>query len=438
MRMYIYVNNNSALIVKRAQSRKNENTEELQKITESLGYNIIDKIIQTKEKEDREYNIGQGKLKEIKDKIVKNNITCVVIGNRLNPYQMYNISIFLPKFVTVKSKNTVLLDLLEYKSKTKKSKLQIKLAKLRYELPRAEIKQSLSHRNKYPGNMNLKKYNNDNTLESIKSQIKHTKNKLNKINKQTDQRIKNQKNSHSDIISLAGYVNTGKSMLLRRLAKEHSYNENTNKHNDISNVVESGSSYFTTLETVTRKMDYPQRDILIKDTIGYVDNLPYWLKDSFVNSFNIHKNADLVLLVIDASKPIDNMIQQTVVSHDNLTHVDESNILTVFNKCDEISSEELQHKKESIQAIAPNPVCISGFTGENIDVLKDKINNKLIELEEDTLILPQKSESMPIVSWIYDNAYVKNCEYMYNNIMLEYKGKHPIIKKAKYKAKNIN
>ncbi len=427
----LYVNH-KALIVKRVESRKYENTDEIESLTRSAGYIIDDIIIQERE-EDSEYNIGKGKMKEITDYVLKNNINIVIIDNELGPYQMYNVGISLPENVEVRNTHTLILDIFEKRATTKKSQLQVKLAKLRYELPRAETKVKLAKRNEHPGFMGLGEYD-DTQVKSIKDRIKRIKLKLNKIDNQNSDRRDYQRESGFDIISLAGYTNAGKSTLLRRLSDQHTVDENELSHDDISPVAESTNDYFTTLDTTTRKVDFDKRDMLVTDTVGFIDNLPHWLLDAFKSTFNNIYHSDLVLLVVDVSDSIDKIIRRIATSHDILSYNNEAKIITVFNKCDAISTYELENKKEAVQALAPNPICVSAVTGDGIEELKERIHIALPPFEQDMLHLPLHPDSMSVISWVHENANVFNCEYTYNGVIIEYEGKIPTIQKAKAKA----
>lgn len=425
----------SAIIVKRVKSNKNVNTTDIESLTRSANYEIVDKIIQVRE-ESREYNIGSGKLNEIKERAYETNADAIIIDNEVGPYQMYNIGNELPDRVAVFNKYTLILDLFDKRARAKKPQLQVKLAKLRYELPRAEAKVKLSQRDENPGFMGLGEYD-ENQVKSIKDRIKNIKKKLSKIEKENEYRRGYQRDLGFNIVSIAGYTNAGKSTLLRQLASDHYVNENRESHNDIPPVAKSSEQFFTTLDTTTRKVAYDKRDILVTDTVGFIDNIPHWLIESFKATFDSIYESDVVLLVIDATDSISEIIRRASSSHDILSYRNEARIVTVLNKCDGISDAELQNKKEAIDFLAPTPVCISAKYGCNIEALKDRIHRTLPPFERDTLMLPLHPNSMSIISWLYNNANVSECEYTYDGVIIEYEAERNIINKAKSKLKNI-
>ncbi len=427
--------NNSAILVKRIEPNNIKETTDIESLAYSAGFNVVEKVIQERE-ESNEYNIGSGKLDEIKDMAFKKNIDAIIIDNNLGPYQMYNIAQKIPRHTRLLNRYTLILDIFEKRAESKETKLQIKMAKLRYELPRAEDKIKLSNRNKNIGFMGLQKYS-DNQVKIIKDRIKNVKDKLSKIKKENKYRRQYQRDLGFNLVSIAGYTNSGKSTLFRRLSEPYTVSENIERHDDLQPIAKSENVFFTTLDSITRRLNYDERNILITDTLGFIDDAPHWLIDSFETTYDNIYNSDIVLLTIDVTNPTKEIIRRTSAAHDILSYRNQARIITVLNKCDMISDEELERKKRAIDFLAPTPVSISAKKGQNITELKERIHRTLPPFETDRIMLPLQPKSMSLISWIYNNASVINCEYTYNGVMIEYEAETRIISKAKSKLKNI-
>jgi GTP-binding protein HflX len=316
------------------------------------------------------------------------------------------------------------------------SQLQVELAKLRYELPRAETKVRLSKRSEHPGFMGLGEYE-ESREKDIKDRIKNIKSKLSKYEDQNARRRSKRKNDGFDMVAIAGYTNAGKSTLLRKLARDHSVNENQKLHNDFDPTAESTNNYFTTLDTVTRRMDFDKRDVLLTDTIGFISDLPNWLVDAFNTTLDNMYSADLVLVVADATEDKNVMLDKISTCYDIISEKNTSRTITVFNKSDKVSESELQNKKQALEAISPNPIAISAKKDQNIDKLKNRIHRALPPFEEDRLLLPMNNESMSLVSWVHNNAYVDKCEYTTSNVIITYKGRNDVVEKIRQRAEDV-
>lgn len=425
-----------AIIVQRVDPKSNNDTSEINNLAKSAGYNIK-KVLTQSRKEDQEYNIGDGKVHETYQSAEKFDADAIIVDNELDPYQMYNFGIYIRNDIDVFDRYTLILDIFENRATDKKSQLQVELARLRYELPRAETKVRLAKRSEHPGFMGLGEYE-ESEEEDIKKRIKNIKDKLDHIDNQNKNRRDTRREEGFDIVSIAGYTNAGKSTLLRQLAENHSVDENIKLHDDFNKTAESTGNYFTTLETTTRKMDFNKRDVLLTDTVGFIDDLPDWLINAFDATFNNIYESDLILLVSDITRDLGEIINRISTCHNIMSKNDNpQRVITVFNKCDKLSNNKIQDKIEKLDALAPNPVCVSAENGNNIEMLKSRIHRSLPPFEEDRLLLPLNDRTMSLVSWVYDNANVNRCEYMDQNVLIEYNGRKKVINKAQSKAKNI-
>lgn len=422
----------TAIIVKRVEPYQEVETEEIEKLAHSAGFEVADILTQRRE-EDREYNVGQGKVHESNIAVQDHNADLIIVDNNLGPYQMYNYGIYVPNDVQVIDRYTLILEIFEQRANTKKSQLQVEMARLRYELARAETKVRLAKREEHPGFMGLGEYDQGRE-KAVKDRIKNIKGELSSIEDKNTQRREKRRDQGFDLVAIAGYTNSGKSTLLRRLSKDHKVDENKKKHNDLDTTAESTEKFFTTLDTTTRRMEFDRRDVLLTDTVGFIEDLPEWLIDAFAATFDSIYAADLVLLNVDITEDVEEIRKKIATSHDVMSRNESTRIITVFNKIDEVTEEELHRKTGSLDALAPNPVMISAKEGTNTEDLKERVHKALPPFREDTLLLPLESQTMSLVSWLHDNANVYNCTYTAENVILEYEGREWVVEKAKARA----
>ena len=424
-----------AIVAKRVDSGTPDLTE-LQDLAAAAGYTVVGELTQTRD-EDPAYCFGEGKVEELAGLVVETDADTVIIDNEVGPFQMFNIGQTLPEEIEVLDRFTLILDIFGQRAQTRKAQLQVELAELRYELPRAAAKASLAKRDERPGFMGLGEYD-ESRERDIKSRIANIKDELDAIAEKEEQRRAERRESGFDLVALAGYTNAGKSTLLRQLAAELDVDENADKHPDLDSVAESQDMLFTTLGTTTRRAELDRREVLLTDTVGFISDLPHWLVESFQSTLESVYRADLVLLVVDASEPIHEMREKLVTSHDTLHERNEAPILTVFNKVDLLSEDELDEKRAALSGIAPNPIAVSGRTGENVDTLRRRVEAELPDWKHERLLVPMGEETMSLVSWIHDHAHVQTESYEGKQVLLEFDARPAIIEQARARAADLN
>jgi len=421
------------VVAKRVESGTAD-TEEIEDLARAAGYRVDTVVTQTR-KEDPAYHFGEGKVETIAERVAATGATAVIVDNELGPYQTYNIGNKLPDGVRVIDRFRLILEIFGQRAQTRKAQLQVELAELRYELPRAEAKASLAKRDERPGFMGLGEYD-ESRERDIKSQISRIRDELDRIEKTDQHRREQRRESGFDLVALAGYTNAGKSTLLRRLAEDVDVDENEDTHPDLDTTAESEDRLFTTLGTTTRRAALDRRDVLVTDTVGFISDLPHWLVESFKSTLDAVYRGDLVLLVVDVSEPIEEIREKLVTSHDTLYERNEAPIVTVLNKCDLVADEEISRKCDALSALAPNPIVVSARTGENIDDLCDRIHEELPDLVQERLVLPMTDETMSVISWIHDNAYVENVEYG-DNAVIEFEARPAVVEQSRSKATTL-
>ncbi|MFC6755791.1 MULTISPECIES: GTPase HflX [Haloarcula] len=423
----------SAVVAKRVDSGEAD-TAEIRDLARAAGYDVVGEITQTRT-EDPAYHLGQGKVTRLSNIVAREGATTVIFDNQLGPYQTYNIGNELPTGVTVMDRFRLILEIFGQRAQTRKAQLQVELAELRYELPRAEAKASLAKRDERPGFMGLGEYD-ESREEDIKKQIANIRDELESIEETERHRRKQRRESGFDLVALAGYTNAGKSTLLRRLAEDLEVDQNEDLHPDLDTTAESEDRLFTTLGTTTRRASVGKREVLVTDTVGFIQDLPHWLVESFKSTLDSVYRADLVLLVVDVSESVEEIREKLVTSHDTLYERNEAPIVTVLNKTDKVDDEEIARKREALSALAPNPVAVSAAEGLNIESLAERIDLELPDYERERLVLPMTDETMSVVSWIHDHAHVETVDYG-DEVVIEFEARPAIVEQSRSKAGDL-
>ena len=422
-----------AVVAKRVDSGTAD-TAEIRDLAAAAGYRVVDELTQTRT-EDAAYHFGEGKVEAIARAVVASDATVLVVDNELGPYQTFNMGNKLPEGIKAVDRFRLILEIFGQRAQTRKAQLQVELAELRYELPRAEAKASLAKRDERPGFMGLGEYD-ESRERDIKARISRIRDELGNI-EQTDQHRREQRReSGFDLVALAGYTNAGKSTLLRRLAADLDVDENEQLHPDLDATAASENRLFTTLGTTTRRADMDRRDVLVTDTVGFISDLPHWLVESFKSTLDAVYRADLVLLVVDVTDPVAEMREKLVTSHDTLYERNEAPIVTVLNKVDRVDEATVERKREALSALAPSPVAVSAKTGENLGALRERVHAELPALERERLVLPMNDDTMSLVSWIHDHANVRDVDYG-DQVVIEFEARPAVVEQSRAKAGDL-
>ncbi len=423
-----------AVVVKRVDSGTAD-TDEVEALARAAGYEVRAVLTQSRT-EDPAYHVGEGKADELAGVVGETGAETVLFDNRLGPYQTYNLGQKLPEGTEVLDRFRLILEIFGQRARTRTAQLQVELAELRYELPRAEAKTSLAKRDEHPGFMGLGEYD-ESREQDIKARISNVQSELSAIEQRAEHRREQRRESGFDLVAMAGYTNAGKSTLLRRLAEDLAVDENEGLHPDLDATAESEDRLFTTLGTTTRKLATDRRDVLVTDTVGFISDLPHWLVESFKSTLDAVYRADLVLLVVDVSDPLPEIREKLVTSHDTLYERNEAPIVTVLNKVDAVDDAELERKREALSALAPNPVAVSGLAGDNVDALVERIDSELPDFERERLVLPLDDEAMSLVSWVHDNARVEDVDYGSEQVVVDFEARPSVVERARSKAGDL-
>jgi len=207
----------------------------------------------------------------------------------LKPSQQYNLAKVCK--IDILDRERLILDIFELRASTAESRIQIKLAQLRYDMVRAREKVRLARAGEQPGFFGMGKYDADVYFLDIKKRSAILKKKLEREEKRRELFRIQRSRAGLPTISIAGYTSAGKTTLFNTLTGESKM---------------EGKEVFTTLSTFTRAINLKNdKKLLISDTVGFISKLPAYMIDAFKSTLQDITYSDLVLLVVDISQSIE-------------------------------------------------------------------------------------------------------------------------------------
>jgi len=263
-----------------------EHLEELERLADTAGAEVIGRAIQRIEAPTSNFYIGQGKVEELKDTLAAAGATLLLFDESLSPVQGSKLEKALG--VRVMDRTEVILDIFATRARSSEAKLQVELAQLEYLLPR--LTRMWTHLSRIRGGIGLRGPG-ETQLETDRRRIRTKISVLKKRLKDVAEHRAKQRQGRRDLptAALVGYTNAGKSSLLKALSGQDVFIEDR---------------LFATVDTLAREVDvgegYRYR---LTDTVGFIRKLPHHLVASFRATLEEAEDADLLLHVIDASHP---------------------------------------------------------------------------------------------------------------------------------------
>ena len=373
----IFVTTQKALLIgivlkNEIRADKEESLKELVNLVKTAGSSPT--IIQTKrvEKIDPKTFIGKGSIKELVDISDANDIDVVLFDCELTPNQQKELRALFK--CDVVDRTGLILDIFALHAQSKEASLQVELALSIYLKPRlAGLGKTLNQQGggigtRGPGETKLETDNRliDNRINKLKREIK-------KVSKQREVQSSFRKKNNTPLVSIVGYTNAGKSTMLEKITSSKTYVAN---------------ELFATVDSLQRelKIDGINEHIILSDTVGFIQNLPTTLIESFKSTLTIVKEANLLIHVVDAASAIPEMHINTVHEILDQIEADVPEIL-VFNKIDRIDKASLNYLTEKY----PDAIFVSSTKGTNIEKLISEITTNVFgDLNEVSLIISPK------------------------------------------------
>jgi GTP-binding protein HflX len=340
-----------------------EHLDELAFLAETAGINTLQRFIQKLPQPDVRTFVGKGKLAEIKEFVVAQQVANVIFDDDLSPSQLRNIEKELntPEREIksrVYDRSLLILDIFSMRAQTAQSRAQVELAMNQYLLPR--LTRMWTHLERQRGGTGTRGGAGEREIETdrrnIRFRISLLKDELEKIDKQR----KTQRKSRSNVVrvALVGYTNVGKSTLMNLLSKSE---------------VKAENKLFATVDATVRKVVLGDIPFLLSDTVGFIRKLPHHLIESFKSTLDEVREADILMHVVDVAHPYhDNQIE---VVKNTLAELGAGNIPTilVLNKMDllqntDVNTDDLKgyYRQHGFEHV----VFISAEKKENVSELR--------------------------------------------------------------------
>lgn len=377
-----------------------DSLEELKQLADTAGATVIKKFIQKRPKPDPAFFIGRGKVQELALYAQQENIDLCIFDDELSPAQQRNIESVMG--IRILDRTALILDIFAQRARTNEGKLQVELAQLQYTLPRIMGKGLMLSRlgggigTRGPGETKLEV-----DRRRIRDRIAFIKDQIEKVKAvRSLHRSKRKKNNVFEV-SLVGYTNAGKSTLLNTLTNSDIY---------------AKDQLFATLDPITRQLTLSNKqEIIITDTVGFIQRLPHQLIAAFRSTLEVVTAADLLVHVIDVSHEL--YKEQAAAVHEVLKEIgaETKPVITVYNKIDKLPPDS---KLADRLALEEDTVCISAAKKLNLESLQQMIESHLkSKAVEVTLCIPYAETAK--AAQLHETANVLEQEYTENGAVMK-------------------
>ena len=368
--------------------------EELAGLAEADGVTVAGQMIQSLERPNTATLIGKGKVEELAELCRNMEADMVIFNDELSGVQLRNLEEALE--VRVIDRTILILDIFADRAVSREGKLQVELAQLQYRMPRLTgFGRSLSRLGGGIGTRGPGEKKLETDRRHIAGRIDDIKAELARIGKTRQVQRSGREKSQIPVVALMGYTNSGKSAIMNRLLQLSEREDKT---------VSSQDMLFATLDTQHRKITLEQgSEFILIDTVGFVSRLPHSLVEAFKSTLEEVRYADLLIHVVDSSYENRDFYMEVTNKVIEQIGAGDKDQIVAYNKMDIAKSVPLD-------VSGHEAVYLSAKTGENVNVLVEKIREKIFGGRvEMTLLIPYQRGN--ITSYLCENAQIFSMEY---------------------------
>lgn len=298
---------------------------ELERLAETAGLRVVDSVLHRRDKLDGKTCVGQGTIEQLLLQSMHQGAEVLLFDRELSPSQLRNIATMTE--LKVLDRTQLILDIFAQHAQTSEGKLQVELAQLRYAMPRLAIMPTAMSRltggigGRGPGETKL-----EINKRRAQERVLRVERELERLSQNRAVRRGRRIKQGIPQVSIVGYTNAGKSTLLNRLTKSE---------------VLAADALFATLDPTSRRFRFPEdREIVLTDTVGFIEDLPKTLIQAFRSTLEELDMATLLLHVLDAADPERLHHKESVETVLAELKLAETPTLLVWNKADRITAEE--------------------------------------------------------------------------------------------------